>query len=73
MGQGGRRGRRFGVVRGGGRGGGGGQGRKVRRMERMRRGVRTWGGEDGGQGMKEAERGQDKEDRRGLGREEGVW
>lgn len=45
----------------------------------MRRGVRTWGGEDGGQGMKEAERESGKrrqervgEGRRGLVMGEGV-
>lgn len=40
----------------------------------MRRGIRTWGREDGGEGMKEGERESGKGgDRRGLGREEGVW
>ena len=40
----------------------------------MRRGVRTWGGEDGGERMEEGKRESGSGgDRRGLGRAEGVW
>lgn len=55
----------------GGRGGGGRSREEGEENgERMRRGVRTWGGEDGGQGMKEAEResGKRRQERVGGGK-----